>query len=118
MCVFTHVTTRGPGGMPPPPPLPREFWNSEAILRPFLGQNDAPWRPDDRVRKVVGRLGIYSFTLFTAILQVSTCHLPMRAVCVRAHAVCMRALRGCPPSSSTKQAMSEGKSGPVETRLT
>ena len=38
----------GSGGMPPP----ENFWNLEAmrlLLRPFLGQNDASRRPDDRV---------------------------------------------------------------------
>ena len=38
----------GSGGMPPQ----KIFWNLEAmglLLRPFLGQNDASRRPDDRV---------------------------------------------------------------------
>ena len=42
-----------PPPQPPRPPRPPEkVWNLEAmrlLLRPFLGQNDASWRPDYRV---------------------------------------------------------------------
>ena len=56
-----------------------------------------------------------SLALFTAILPVSTCHLQMQAICTRA-------LCRCPPSNGAngndKHATIEGKTGPVETRLT
>ena len=58
--------------------------------------------------KVVGRLLKDSFALFAAIsYQVSICH----------HAVCMDVFWALTPIGDAKQAMGEGKSGPVETRL-
>ena len=52
-----------------------------------------------------------SFTLFAAISQVNM----SPAVCL---GTCVGANRALPVISDTKQAMSEGKSGPVEARLT
>ena len=46
-----HATARGVWGHAPP----ENFWNLEALrllLRPFLSQYDASWRPDDRVSDV------------------------------------------------------------------
>ena len=63
-------------------------------------------------RKVVGRKTWKSFfALFVAISQVSTCHL---SVC--GHCVGVR--RAMALIGGAKQAMGEGKNGPVETGLT
>ena len=63
------------------------------------------WKKD---KLLGGRLERVFFTLFAAISQVSTCHL----CALRGHHGAM-ALIG-----DTKQATGEGKSGPVETKLT
>ena len=72
----------------------------------FLAQYDASRRPDDSFID-----SKEFFALFAAISQASTRHL-------RAWGPCVGVRRATALIGDTKQATSEGKSGPVETGLT
>ena len=94
---------------------PEKFWNLEAMklllghiiyIYIFLAQYDASWRPDDSFID-----SKEFFALFAAISQASTRHL-------RAWGPCVGVRRATALIGDTKQATSEGKSGPVETGLT
>ena len=65
-CVRKHTTARGFWGQAPPEHF--YFRNLEAmrlLLRPFWGQNDAYWKPDDRFLQHAGLLTLrHSSTSF------------------------------------------------------
>ena len=142
-CIRKHVTGMGVWRHAPP----ENFWNLEAVrllLRSFLGQYNASWRPDDRVPRV----NIYPFCPLHHIqhwFQLSDIvRLPHKAhpslmrlvrlivrtgkllehsqefFCKFQHVTCVRGgvHQVMVLISNAKQAMSEGKSGLVETGLT
>ena len=137
--VHKHATARGVWGHAPP----ENFWNLKAKrlpLRPFLVQCDVPWRPDysliSQATPFADEPGLRDYNpslgrtercwksfipLFVAVSQVSACHLCACGPCMGVRRV--MALIGDTKQArvwqrETKQATGEGKSGPVETRLT